>query len=1019
MPVYTGENTRALQEEVCFVACPECGRDLRESELSKHLISSHSYVDLTGIPMPPTAAQTCLWDRVFTTGDREAHARLCQMLESGPRPQTVRPSYLVALEAELLHRADDLLSRQRAELQRLVRCLRQSDTVHPYFWQLLRSSDPRVRQLGRELVLPELSETRELDTASPAEVRRWLDRLCPVEDGRDKIAICQRLAQFGAPSAAVAECVRELRGESSVECSECSAAIPGDQIESHLRRVHGIYQFRGVRQPPPEMSARLFAAVCAATPDHEAWEAIESLARDEYGAQADRILAAGISRTLQEVKSERRADALRAAAEVMAASDSGPRLTLLLAKSAEPIARQLALILTTLLPAPLNTILITAVRPLLTPKSAPRELQIAAAAAILGTTGKEGAAALEVINALVARGGKARAVDRLNQLEQQAGASRLIAERRAQIENQIRMRCPRCALQLRRPQMAEHLWSEHSLLLDGRRVRQPWRLVEDWIAAYRRLEAEKRAVPLSSTGLSPSPLNSELLVRCRALGQHLDPEHGLRRVYRLFLVNDIADGEARRWLLAEARRHRASLCPGCFALVPLPEENMPRPLNQSHGRLSLGDYRVEVSENGLVPGLAIEARDTVLFRGREPHRWLTPRGATLLLAGPPVAAALLYALFRSLRQDVPWWPVAVFLLVGLAVYLVAQFYWWLQPGPLDRAIDFAWTRLVPHVGVAEVTDDEAAFFAALALTSIGHGRPEARQEELDRVLDMVGRSVAAGTAPLAHLAALQRLAVADAVAAGHDAVPLVVDQVGQCFHGQLPLAFAQWLLAEWEGPWWTRGNLARLRVLLCDRAFEAGWEVADLLEVGQMASALGDVLQTADSQGLAQLRLLWSLRPSRPWGTWSDAITVFQLALDPDDGSAWLHKYPDLLLLDEGSPAVIVSGRGLVFQETTFTESPANIEMKARRAFDGVEYELRVGVHHFRLVTDPTALVARLEHWFRYHFNEFIPQVDGVRAWRPPEGSKSSQFQEPVACPECRRLLLPRAGLVGTTKDGP
>ena len=739
---------------------------------------------------------------------------------------------------------------------------------------------------------------------------------------------------------------------------------------------------------------------------------VESLVRDENGAQADMLVAARISQALQEAKIETQVDALRAVAEVMAASASGSRLALLLAKSAEPTAPLLALTLITLLPAPLDNVLITAVRPLLSAKSAPHELQIAAAAAILETTGRDGAAALEVINALVARGGKARAVDRLNRLEEQAGASRLIAERRTQIENQIRMRCPRCAVQLRRPQMAEHLWSDHSLLLDGRRVRPPWRLVEDWIAAYRRQEGPSAVAP-----------NSELLVRCRALGQHLDPEHGLHRVYRLFLANGIADAEAQRALLAEARQRRASLCPRCFALVPLPEENVPRPLNQSRGRLSWGNYRVEVSERGLVPYLSIEVQGKILFQGREPNRWLTRKGATLLLAGPPVAAALLYALLRSLRHDLSWRPVIAFLLVGLAMYLIVQIYRWVQPGPLDRAINFAWSRLVPYLGKkglspsspGEITAEEAAFLAGLALTTIGHGQPKVREQELDRVLDLVERAVAAGTVPLAHFAALQRLAVADAVAAGHDAVPLVVDQVKHCFHGRLPLTFAQVLLAEWEGSWWTPGNLARLRVLLCDSAFEAGWEVADLLEVGLIAPALGDVLKTSDPQALAQLRLLWSLRPSRPWGTWSEAATVFQLALDSDNGSAWLHNYPDLLLLDEGGPAIIVSGRGLVFQGTLFTEPPANIETKGRRAFDGVEYELTVGAHHFRLVTDPTALVARLEHWFRYHFQEFLPQVDGVRAWQAPQGSKSAQFQEPVACPECRRLLLPRAGRLGTT----
>jgi hypothetical protein len=989
----------ALQENRS-IDCPECGREVHESEQPKHLIGEHGYVDLAGILMPSAAARTCLWDRVFTTGDTRAHDRLCQLFASEAGPVGDRPSYVVALEAELGRRADALLAMKRAEFARLVRCLRQNGAARGQLWQLLRSADRRVRELGREFVLPEVSDASETGKATAADVQGLLDKLCPVDDINEKIRTCQRLTQLGVPPTAIAECLHRLRGERPIACPECSVAIPQDQVESHLRRVHRIYQFRVVRRPLEDTIATLFAAVCSPKPDHEAWDALESLARDEHGSRADAFLAAGVKQALRSIDDEKQMAALHAAAEVIAGSSSASGLTFALATSNEPASRQLALTIALLLPAPLASGLVTALQPLLTPNQAPCELQVAAAASLLRSTGKEGPAAVEIVNALVARGGKARAVDRLNQLEEQAGPSRIITERRAQIENQIRMRCPRCGVQLRRPQMAEHLWSDHSLLLDGRRVREPWRLVEDWISAYRQHE------------------NSELLVRCRALGQHLDPDHGLHRVYRLFLAAGIADVESRGALFAEARQRRASLCPRCFALVPLPEANMPRPLNRSHGRLSLGDYCVDVSESGLVPRLTIEGPGGLIFRGREPGRLgLTRHGATLLLAGPCMTAAVFYAALVNLLPVLPLWPVTIFLVLALAVYFGAGLYWWLQPRSLDRSVDFAWTRLVPRLGSESPhfpTSEESAFLAGVALTSVSHGSADARWQELERVLGIVERAVAAGISPLAHLAALQRLAVADAAAAGHDPVPLVVEQVSRCFDGRLPLAFVQWLLAEWEGSWWTAGNLARLRVLLCDRAFEAGWEVADLMEAGLMAPALEEVLRTADPNGLTQLRLLWSLRPSRPWAAWSEALTAFELAEDPEDGRAWLRKYPDLLFLDEALPAVVICGRGLVFQETVFTEWVRNIEIRARRDFDGVEYELTIGEHEFRFLSEPAGLVVRLAHWFRYHFGEFLPQVEGVRAWQAPEGSKSTQFQEAVACPECRRLLVPRAGQVGT-----
>lgn len=1003
-PANIAANSRPmLLEEGRFIPCPECRRELRESDQPGHLVREHGYVDLDGILMLSAAARTCLWDRVFTTGDVRAHDRLCQLFAREPEPPTGRSSYIVALEREWLYRADALLSSKRGEFLRLVRCLRQQEAVRSHFWQLLLSPDRRIRELGRELVLPDLVAAPETTKASAAVVHGWLDTLCPVDDRNDKVRTCQRLAQLGVPPAAITQCLHELRGERPAPCPECAAAVSQEEVEEHLRRVHHIYQFRGIRRPLLEMSATLFDAVCNTQPDAEAWQAIESLARDEHGANADSFLAAGVMAALKEVKAEDQPEVLKPAAEIIAGSGSASGIAVVLAASAEPMARQLALTLATLLPAPLSSGLVAALRPLLSAKHVPRELQVTAAAALLRTTGKEGPAALETINALVARGGKARAVDSLNRLEEHFGPSALLAERRAQIENKIRMRCPRCGIQLRRPQMAEHLWSDHSLLLDGRRVREPWRLVQDWIDDYRRQE------------------NSELLVRCRALGRHLDPDHGLHRVHRLILAGGIADGEALRSLVTEARRRRASLCPRCFALVPLPHEHMPRPLNQSHGRLSLGGYCVEVSEHGLVPRLSIDGPSGFTLRGREPGRLpLTRKGAILLLAGPSVALALICAVLLNLWPHLSLaLPVIIFLLVALAAYLGAGFYWWLQPGPLDRAVDFAWTRLVPLLCPREVTAEESTFLAGLALTTVSHGRAELRQQELERVLGVIERSVAAGASPLAHLAALQRLAVADAFAAGHDPVSLVVEQISPCFDGRLPLAFAQWLLAEWEGSWWTAGNLARLRILLCDRAFEAGWEVDDLVEAGLTAPALDDVLQTADTCGLALLRLLWSLRPSRPWAAWSEAATVFELAENLEDGQAWLHKYPDLLLVDTGRPAVIICGRGIMFQETLFTKTPRPIDMRSRRDFDGIEYELILGEHSFRLLSHPAALIARLQQWCRYFFDEFLPQADRVRAWQAPQGSKSAQFHEAVACPECRRLLLPRAGQVGKVVGQP
>src|SRR5205085_5162255 len=150
---------------------------------------------------------------------------------------------------------------------------------------------------------------------------------------------------------------------------------------------------------------------------------------------------------------------------------------------------------------------------------------------------------------------------------------------------------------------------------------------------------------------------------------------------------------------------------------------------------------------------------------------------------------------------------------------------------------------------------------------------------------------------------------------GDDPVLLVTAQVGVCFEGHLPLSFAENLLAGWQSAIWTPRQQARLRVLLGERAFEEGFEVRDLLAVGVAAPALGEALQTRDAEGLCRLRLLWSLRPSRPWDQLGFAVTAFDIARRPEAEPELLTQHPDLLLKVSGNIDLILSGRGVIFRD--------------------------------------------------------------------------------------------------------
>jgi hypothetical protein len=380
-----------------------------------------------------------------------------------------------------------------------------------------------------------------------------------------------------------------------------------------------------------------------------------------------------------------------------------------------------------------------------------------------------------------------------------------------------------------------------------------------------------------------------------------------------------------------------------------------------------------------------------------------------------VLLALVLALFGPAR---PLFPVATLLGMALGLYLAAWFGWRPRRPAADRVIDYAWTRLAPRLHTEGFSLDDSAFLASLALASAGRGRPAARREQLGRLLALTDRVVGAGFGGARHLATLRRLAISDAVRQGKDRVGLVLAEVTRCFRGKLPLAYAEGLLAGWQDDGWGGGDLARLRVLLCDAAFEAGFELRDLIEAGETAPALGDVLDVADTEALAHLRLLWSLRASRPWDRHGEAATVFDLAAGAGE-ERLLGRYPDLLLRPalpprfavegEGVAYLLMCSRGVVLRGTVFTRPPRAVEMAARQG----QYELVVDGHHFRFDSDPEPVATRLERWCRYYFAEFLPAAGDVHRWRSPHATAVLRAWGTVRCPDCGRPLLPRVGEVG------
>jgi hypothetical protein len=489
-------------------------------------------------------------------------------------------------------------------------------------------------------------------------------------------------------------------------------------------------------------------------------------------------------------------------------------------------------------------------------------------------------------------------------------------------------------------------------------------------------------------------------------------------VRRLLLRHGVEDRAALTELLDEARRQGTCLCPHCYAQVPVPDDGPPR-WRFSRGNLYGSGCSIELSEDGLLPRLFVESPEGVIYAGREPGRLPTLQGAMAFLVGPAVLTAFLVAEITT-SSHLPWWVIVMLALgVGLLVSGLIYLFWPAGQHGRDRLIDWAWRLLVPELIQSGPSDAALECVGGLARVSVGLGDPAPRAEHLQAVREDVDERVQKHPASVPHLAALWRLTAEDNMA---DPVRLLAKQAGRCFDAELPLSYATHLFQDVfadgldEKPrWWTRGQGSRLQILLCERAFATGLELCDLLDIGQANRALGSALGLEGLDNLARLRLLWSLRTSRPWERVGAAVNAFDVAGQGPTGSKLLAQFSDVLLMPAGTP-LLLCGRGAHFGDCWFTNLPEVMEVHAPRGQAG-DFELVIGEQHFYFSYNPEALAGRLEKWFRYFFRDFMPQVDAVQAWRSANVAAKLLACNGVPCPDCHQQVLVRAGNLGRTLD--
>ena len=544
--------------------------------------------------------------------------------------------------------------------------------------------------------------------------------------------------------------------EATAVCPECRRPLPARLLEAHLRQAHRVYTFRGARRPYTETLAALLDALAAPAPDAEAWAMLKAVADEEQKERAAFFLTTLLGQRLSRVEPERRAAVVDALARLLVAQGVTPVLTAMLASDAESAARHLALAVMAHWDGTLEPNLLQPLRGLVLDRRLPVDAQVGAMATLLRSVGPESLLAKEFLQKFVGGVGKAKAIDRLRLLAERAGPSAAIDALCGELEEQLRMTCPRCAVQLRKPDMEQHLWDEHRLVLDGRRVREPWGLIDEWAR---------------SMGGKADP---EVMERCRALAARLDPGAGAARLRRVFAGAGVGDEEARRALVDEARAHGASLCPACYAEVPVPAEAPPAVLERRKGRLYAKGFCVELSEKGWWTTLEVRTPDRTVYRGPEPGRRWTRNGARVWLVGACVLLALLCACLAPATHHLPFALALAYLLAALGMEAIVRQIWRLGGPAEERLLEYAWRFLMPKLHAGGYRLEDSAFAVAVVKETPAGGVSARRAPLLQELVQRTEEAVREGRGPAEHLAALRRLLIAEAAAAGADPVPLVL-----------------------------------------------------------------------------------------------------------------------------------------------------------------------------------------------------------------------------------------------------
>lgn len=751
--------------------------------------------------------------------------------------------------------------------------------------------------------------------------------------------------------------------------------------------------------------ASLLRKIVRPHPNRDAWKLLYRLAILDFADRADFVVAQILGRALDPVSPSKQLSTSHSLGRLLAGSQN-KQLTEALARQEFPGGRHLALSILEKWPAVLPDSLFKLLEELLADRLIPTRAKFKFLKSFTSVLGPENRNLGKLFYSFIRGRSKKRSIKFLRGLKKLIGNNTQLEAILKEIEDQVRMDCPRCGIQLPQREMVHHLWTVHELLLEGHRVREPWSFIEDWIEEYRRHG------------------NAEILDQCRTLASRMDSGQSSVRLERYLIQNELDTESSRGRLVQLSNQLHSAICPWCFALEPQPANSPPSPVFLRDGLLTSTGFLVDLSEDGWQTALKIRTNDRLIYQGKEPNWPWTGKGLATWIALGAVLIALGCAVGFNHYPKKPFFLVIGLLLLAFLVWYWLPQIWQRMRRPLsERTRYYTWTILIPDLIQHPIGHLESAFICGILQIPLSLPVFNIRQKMFPHLIKAFEKGVRVGDIPSKHLAVLHRQRINEAFIQDADPIHLVLQILGSCLSGKLPMQVAEDLLNRWETDWWTPGNLERLRVLLCDQAFEMAYEVQNLLDLGQTVPSLATILKTRTVDQLAALRLLWSQRSSVPWERCGKVRTVFDLAKDPGS-SQLLAQFPDLLLWQqqpdwppvrqkEEDPfepiQILFCSRGLICQASCFARMPSQIEMRTHFR----QYELRIDDQVFLARKPLDNLEHRLLQWFRYAFQDFYPLVGGVPGWSTPDRATLFRAWGAHECRECHHFYFPRVGSLG------